>query len=112
MLGIEAEKDEKLEDRHQKSFADPQAQMLQTEGTQQFCYNAQGAGSRDGLIVGAQVTRSATDVAQLAPITEAVEKTTGEKPDLMVADRGYLAERALEQMRSRGQACLVAIERE
>lgn len=110
---LEAEKGEKLEDKHQKSFADPQAQMMKTgDGSLQYSYNAQAAVSRDGLIVAAEVTRDATDAAQLAPMTAAVERTTGEKPDLMVADKGYLSERVLEQMRSRGQACLVATGKE
>lgn len=110
---LEAEKGEKLEGKHQKSFADPQAQMMHSgDGALQYSYNAQAAVSRDGLIVAAEVTRDATDIAQLVPMTEAVERTTGAKPDLMVADRGYLSERVLEQMRSRGQACLVAIGRE
>lgn len=110
---LEAEKGEKLEDRHQKSFADPQAQMMKTgDGSLQYSYNAQAAVSRDGLIVAAEVTREATDAAQLTPMTEAVERTTGEKPDLMVADKGYLSERVLEQMRARGQACLVATGKE
>jgi hypothetical protein len=50
-----------------------------------------GSGKPGRTIVAAEVTRSATDVAQLVPMTEAVERTTGEKPDLMVADRGYLS---------------------
>ena len=39
--------------------------------------------SRDGLIVAAEVTRDVRDVGQLVPMTEAVEKTTGVKPDLI-----------------------------
>jgi hypothetical protein len=86
--------------------------MHSGDGALQYAYNAQAAVSLDGLIVAAEVTRDAIDVAQLVPMTEAVERTTGEKPDLMVADRGYLSERVLEQMRARGQRCLVAIGRE
>lgn len=110
---LEADKGERLEDRHQKSFADPDAQMMKNgDGSLQYSYNAQAAVSRDGLIVAAELTRDATDSAQLVPMTEAVERTTGEKPALMVADKGYLSEKVLEQMRTREQACLVATGKE
>lgn len=110
---LEADKGEKLEDRHQKSFADPDSQMMKNgDGSLHYSYNAQAAVSRDGLIVAAELTREANDFAQLVPMTEAVERTTGEKPALMVADKGYLSEKALEQMNSRRQNCLVATGRE
>lgn len=110
---LEAEKGEKLEGRHQKSFADPDAQMMKTgDGSLQYSYNAQAAVSQDGLIVAAELTREATDFAQLVPMTEAVEKMMGEKPALMVADKGYLSEEVLAKMQTREQRCLVATGRE
>ena len=110
---LEAEKGDKRTDRHQKSFADPEAQMMKTgDGSLQYSYNAQAAVSRDGLIVAAELTRDATDHAQLVPMTEAVAKTSGEKPALMVADNGYLSKDVLEQMQQRQQRCLVATGRE
>jgi len=110
---IEAEKGSKLESRHQKSFADPDAQMMKTgDGSLQYSYNAQAAVSQDGLIVAAELTRDATDFGQLVPMTDAVEKMMGEKPALMVADKGYLSEEVLAKMQIREQRCLVATGRE
>ena len=54
---LEREKGEKLEAKHQKSFADPEANMMKTEGSLQYCYNAQLATSEDGLIVGERADR-------------------------------------------------------
>jgi transposase len=110
---LEAEKGDKLENRHQKSFADPDAQMMKTgDGSLQYSYNAQAAVSQDGLIVAAELTRDATDFAQLVPMTEAVEEMMGEKPALIVADKGYLSEEVLAKMHTREQRCLVATGRE
>ena len=110
---LEAEKGEKLKGSHQKSFADPQAQMMMTgEGSPQYAYNAQAAVSRDGLIVAADMTRNASDVEELVPMAAAVERTVGERAELIVADKGYLSEKALGQMKAMGQRCLVATGRE
>jgi transposase len=110
---LEEEKGEDLEDRHQKSFADTQAEIMKTaDDSFHYCYNAQAAVSADGLIVAAELTRKAGDVSELVPMTQAVEKNVGQRPDLMVADKGYLSENVLEQMEKMGQRCLVATGRE
>lgn len=110
---LEAEKGDKLKDRSQKSFADPDAQMMKNgDGSLQYSYNAQAAVSHDGLIVAAELTTDATDAAQLVPMAAAVERMTGEKPGIVVADKGYLSESVLEKMNEREQRCLVATGRE
>ena len=49
---LEAEKGEKLEAKNQKSFADPEANLMKTgEGSLAYCYNAQAAVSEDGIVV-------------------------------------------------------------
>ena len=110
---LEAERGSDLEPSSQKSFADPDANMMRTgEGSLQYCYNAQVATSEDGIIVAADVTASARDVGQLVPMVEAVKANTGRRPGIAVADNGYLSESNLEQLRRKRQRCLVAAGRE
>ena len=110
---LEKEKGEKLEDRHQKSFADPEANLMKTgEKAFAYCYNAQAAASEDGIIVATGLSASPDDRPQLIPMLDAVEKNTGERPAVGLADTGYLTEENLEKLHRRGQRCLVAVGRE
>jgi len=110
---LEAEKGEKLEDRHQKSFADLDANMMKTgEGSLAYCYNAQAAVSEDGLIVATELSTTPRDEQSLEPVLDAVEANTGERPGCVVADKGYLTEATLEAMEARQQKCLMAVGRE
>lgn len=110
---LAAEKGDKLEDRHQKSFADLEANMMKTgEGAMQYCYNAQAATSEDGIIVATALSTSPADALQLIPMVDAVRQTTGQRPAVVLADAGYRSEENLRAMRRRRQRCLVAIGRE
>jgi transposase len=110
---LEREKEAELKPTHQKSLADPEAQMMKLgDGSLQYAYNAQSAASEEGLIVATGMTRSPNDQRQLVPMVEAVEANTGEKPGRVLADNGYVSERGLEALARRGQACLVAVGRE
>jgi transposase len=110
---LEAERGSKLEPSSQKSFADPDANMMKTgEGSLAYCYNAQAATSEDGVIVAAEVTTSPNDVQQLVPMVEAVKVSTGRRPGIVVADTGYLSESNLKQLQHQRQSCLVAVGRE
>ena len=111
---LEAEKGAALEPKHQKSFADPEASMMKvgSDGALTYGYNAQAAASADGFIVATAVGSSAVDSAQLVPMLDAVETTTGERPGTTLADNGYLTEAALQVVQERGQSCLVAVGRE
>ena len=110
---LEAERGDRLTERSQRSFADPDAVMMATgDGSLQYAYNAQAAVSEDGLIVATGLTDAVRDCDQLEPMVEAVEAVTGELPGQVLADNGYLSETALGRMRARGQRCLVAVARE
>lgn len=110
---LEAERGKELRESSQKSFADPDANMMMTgEGSLQYCYNAQAATSEDGLIVAAETTTSPNDVNQLVPMVEAVTENTGRCPEMAVADTGYLSESNLKELRRKRQRCLVAVGRE
>ena len=99
---LEREKGEKLEAKHQKSFADPEANMMKTEGSLQYCYNAQLATSEDGLIVANELTEKANDYEQLEPMVEAIETNTSQRAGILLADNGYLSESNLKALERAG----------
>jgi transposase len=106
---LEAERGSALKPKSQKSFADPDANMMVTgEGSLQYCYNAQAATSEDGVIGAAAITTSVRDVGQLVPMVEAVKANTGRRPGIVRADNGYLSESNLEQLGKKRQRCLIA----
>jgi transposase len=110
---LEAEKAEQLEDRHQKSFADLDANMMKTgEGAMQYCYNAQAAVSEDGIIVATGLSTSPSDAPELVPMVEAARANTGERPEVVLADAGYRSERNFRTLHRRRQCCVVAVGRE
>lgn len=110
---LEQDKGEKLEDRHQKSFADLDANMMKTgEGALTYCYNAQAAVSEDGIIVATELSTTPRDEASLELVLDEIEANTGERPERVLADSGYLTEPTLAAMESRGQKCLIAVGRE
>lgn len=111
---LEQEKGAALEAKHQKSFADPEANMMRVgnDGALTYAYNAQAAASEDGFIVATTVVTTAVDSGQLVPMVEAIRATTGCRPPLTIADKGYLTEAALRVLRRRRQRCLVAVGRE
>ena len=111
---LEEEKGAALEPKHQKSFADPEANMMKVgnDGALTYAYNAQVAASEDGFIVATTVVTTGVDSAQLVPMLDAVRTTAGARPQRALADKGYLTEAALRVLRRRRQRCLVAVGRE
>ena len=110
---LEAEKGEKLEAKHQKSFADPEANLMKTgEGSLAYCYNAQAVVSEDGIVVATGLGSGPNDARQLVPMIDAVRQATGRRPKWVLADKGYLSEANLEVLRRRRQRCLLAVGRE
>jgi transposase len=107
---LEAERGSDLKASSQKSFADPDANMMMTgEGSLQYCYNGQAATSEDGVIIAVGVTESPLDVQQLVPMVEEIQTTTRRRPGVVLADAGYLSEQNLKQLREKRQRCLVAV---
>jgi transposase len=110
---LEREKGEKLEARHQKSFADLEATMMKTgEGSLAYCYNAQAAVSEDGIIVATELSTTPRDEVSLESVLDEIETNTGERPGCVLADNGFLTEATLQAMEQRKQKCLIAVGRE
>ena len=83
--------------------------MMKTEGSLQYCYNAQLATSEDGLIVANELTEKANDYEQLEPMVEAIETNTSQRAEILLADNGYLSESNLKALERRGQQALIAV---
>lgn len=110
---LERDDEAELTEKSQRSFADPDARMMKTgDGALQYAYNAQMAASEDGILVGNGLTHRVRDTSQLVPMVDAVEETSGGRPEWVLADNGYLTEDGLKQMRTKRQRCLVAAGRE
>ena len=111
---LEAEKGPKLEPRHQKSLADPDANMMRVgnDGALTYAYNAQVATSEDGVIVAVGLTTTVPDTPQALPMVAAVTAMTGAAPGCALFDKGYLSEANLATRRAQGQRCLIAVGRE
>ena len=111
---LEQEKGAALKPTHQKSLADPEANMMRVgnDGALTYAYNAQAATSEDGLIVAVGLTTSWVDTAQTVPMVAAVRTMTGAAPGCALMDKGYLSEANLATLRAQGQRCLIAVGRE
>ena len=111
---LEAEKGAQLEPRHQKRFADPDANMMRVgnDAALTYAYNAQAATSEDGVIVAVGMTTTVPDTPQAAPMIAAVTAMTGTAPGCVLFDKGYLSEANLATLRAQGQRCLMAVGRE
>jgi len=111
---LEREKGEALKPKHQKSLADPEANMMRVgnDGALTYAYNAQAATSEDGLIVAVDLTTTVPDSPLAVSMVAAVRTMTGEAPGCVLMDKGYLSEANLVTLRAQGQPCLIAVGRE
>jgi len=86
----------------QKNFTDPQSRIMKSKDGFVQAYNAQIAVDAEAQIIVAQdVTQSASDCAQLLPMTDAVEANLGRKPEQASADAGYCSEENLAGLEGR-----------
>jgi transposase len=86
----------------QKNFTDPESRIMKSKDGFVQAYNAQIAvDSAAQIIVAQDVTQSAVDSGQLAPMTDAVETNLGRKPEQLSADAGYCSEANLEALETR-----------
>jgi hypothetical protein len=86
----------------QKNFTDPESRIMKSKDGFVQAYNAQIAVDAEAQIIVAQdVTQSASDCAQLLPMTDAVEANLGRKPEQASADAGYCSEENLAGLEAR-----------
>ena len=87
------------EDKKQISFADKEARIMGKKGDFDYRYNAQiSVDSETQIIVGQHLSQNANDKQELKPALEQVKEATGELPDKLSADNGYMSGDNLEAL--------------
>lgn len=98
-----------IEDKKQISFADEDARIMGKKGDFDYSYNAQISTDSDNqIIVGQHVSQNANDKQELKPALEAVEEATGQLPEKLSADNGYLSGDNLEALEESGVDTYIA----
>ena len=101
---------EKLTEKSQENFTDPDSRIMKTSGGFEQCYNAQIAVDKETqIIVVAEITQACNDKQQLIPVTQAIEVESGQLPEEVTADSGYSSEencKNLEDLEIRGYIAL------
>jgi len=83
-------------DKHQYNFTDPESRLMKGGDGWVQGYNAQVAVEPSlQLIVGQRVTQVANDKEQLAPMVQAIEQQSSQRPAALLADSGYCSEKNL-----------------
>jgi len=83
----------------QRNFTDPESKIMKTaDGSFHQCFNGQAVvDAEHQVIVAADVTDCAADVANLVPMTAQATANTGRAPGEVLADAGYCSEANLDQ---------------
>lgn len=82
----------KIGDKKQISFADKEARMMGKKGDFAYAYNGQVSVDSDHqIIVGEHLTQNANDKKELQPALTEIKEATGELPEKMSIDNGYMS---------------------
>jgi transposase len=88
-----------IDDKKQISFADKEARIMGKKGDFKYAYNGQITVDKDNqVIVGQHITQNANDKQEVKPALQEIKDTTGELPDVMSLDNGYLSGYNLEEI--------------
>jgi transposase len=95
----------------QDNFTDPDSRIMPTaSGGFEQCYNAQAAVDEGSeLIVGADLTNSASESAMLLPMLDQVECNTDSPVQMLLADTNYASEAGFKGLEDRRRAACVAL---
>jgi transposase len=87
----------KIDDKKQMSFADKEARIMGKEGNFDYSYNGQISVDEDNqIIVGQHLSQNANDKREVEPALKNIGETTGDLPDEMSLDNGYMSGHNLE----------------
>lgn len=90
------------------NFNETEARMVKSEGSFSLGYNAQATvDSKNGILVGVDVINDANDEKCLVPMIEIVTQTTGQIPELTIADSGYSTSEQIYQSEEKGYKVLL-----
>jgi hypothetical protein len=102
----------KIEGRKQISFADKDARMMGKKGNFDYRYNAQISVDEDNqIIVGQHVSQNSNDTQEVKPALDSIMTTTGQLPDKMTLDNGYMSGDNLETLEAAKVDSYVATDR-
>jgi len=88
-----------IDDKKQISFADKEARIMGKTGDFKYAYNGQITVDKDNqIIVGQHITQNANDRQEVKPALQEIKDTTGELPDVMSLDNGYMSGDNLEEL--------------
>jgi len=86
-----------IDDKKQISFADKDARIMGKKGAFDYSYNGQISVDEDNqIIVGQHLTQKANDKKEVKPALKEIKETTGDLPDKMSLDNGYMSGDNLE----------------
>jgi len=86
-----------IDDKKQISFADKEARIMGKKGNFDYSYNGQISVDEDNqIIVGQHLTQNANDKKEVEPALKEIKETTGDLPDKMSLDNGYMSGDNLE----------------
>ena len=87
----------KIDDKKQISFADKDARIMGKNGFFEYDYNGQISADEDNqIIVGQHLSLNANDKQEAEPGLEEIKETTGDLPDKVSVDNGYMSGNNLE----------------
>lgn len=101
------------EDRAQDNFTDPQSRIMMTSKGFEQSFNAQLAVDAESyLIVGTGMSQNAADNGELLAMVETLESVTGQRPERLLADAGYMSEVNFQALEAAGIDAYVSLGRE
>lgn len=103
--------EEKLNEKDQYNFTDPQSRIMKTTKGFDQCYNGQAVVNEDMLVVGAHCNAHVTDRQEFIQAIDSIPKELGEIQNA-VADTGYFSENNITECEERKIIPLISTARE
>ncbi len=101
-----------IEGKKQISFADQDARIMGKKGNFDYQYNPQiSVDSDHQIIVGQHVSQNANDKKELEPALIAVEEATGQSPDKLSMDNGYMSGDNLQTVQTKAVDTYIATDK-
>jgi len=108
---LEAKKKAAEKDRARASTTDPEATVMKmADGGFRPAFNVQYAACTGGqAVVGVSVITTGSDMGQITPMLDQVERRFGERPKEALADGGFAKHQDVEQAQERGTTVYVPV---
>ena len=99
------------EERNHVSLADKEARLMRSLDGHIPGYNAQIAVDEENkMLADSEVVTDENDLNQIKPMVESIEEEIGEKPEEVIADKGYYNPHLIEELETDGKVeCFVSV---